>query len=421
MKQQLIHLGIRQKILFVVALTMSIAVLLISGILGYINYSKRTDSFISSMESISMVISQRSSAAVAFLDKENALSNLEPLQYVDHVVFACLYNSQTGTVLASLQKSLDSETKCDVAPSEISVVLDKTLWVHKVIIKKGRPIGGFVLKADISHITNANWALVGIILSLGAVSCIFSLMLTSGLQKLIYVPIIKLSKLAKELSETKNWDLRASKYTDDELGDLSDIFNEMVTIIQEDQKKLKELAYNDPLTGLPNRRMFEEKLEQCIAKSRRYHNSFGVIFIDLDNFKWVNDTLGHDQGDKLLIELSKRFQAVMREEDTLARIGGDEFTVVTEAIRNENDMEELAQRLLDSLIPEIMLGTFSYQAKTSLGIAIGDGEEDNLYSIMKKADIAVYAAKEAGKNNFKTYALHMGPAEIDPSHEARLN
>ena len=162
-------------------------------------------------------------------------------------------------------------------------------------------------------------------------------------------------------------------------------------------------AHLDTLTGLPNRRMLRERLEHEISKSLRDGRQLAVLFIDLDHFKEVNDTLGHDSGDLLLIEAANRIKAGVRESDTVARMGGDEFTVILTELHEVSSIERTLQSLLHTLSSVFQLGNEQVYVSASIGITIYPLDGKDVESLLKNADQALYAAKGAGRNQFSFF------------------
>ena len=180
-----------------------------------------------------------------------------------------------------------------------------------------------------------------------------------------------------------------------------------VTPIRDAQKKLSHIAYYDTLTGLPNRNLFMDRLEVCLSKSKREGNSFGILYLDLDHFKRVNDTLGHQMGDNLLKGIAKRLKAKLRTSDTLCRIGGDEFIVIAEAIASPRDLEILAEKILELLSHPIQLGSVNIIPGASIGICLYPQHTDDRDEMIKMADTAMYAAKSEGRKGYAIYEPRM--------------
>jgi len=181
------------------------------------------------------------------------------------------------------------------------------------------------------------------------------------------------------------------------------------------QERLNELAYSDSLTHLPNRTLFQDRLHQAMEYAKRHERLIALLFIDLDDFKRVNDSLGHAAGDRLLQEIARRFGRVLRETDTLARLGGDEFTVILTDIQRPEDAVTFVRKLLDTLRAPFMLGEQSITMSASIGITLYPSDDTAEADLLKDADTAMYQAKSRGKNTFDFYA-----PELTQSVRARL-
>jgi len=184
--------------------------------------------------------------------------------------------------------------------------------------------------------------------------------------------------------------------SEDELGVLARAFNAMAEEVQKEQAKLHRQANFDTLTGLPNRMMALDRIHQAINRSKRTLQRFALFFIDLDNFKSVNDSLGHAVGDELLIATGARVQATLREADTVARLGGDEFLVLAPDVDNEVQVEEIAERLIRAISEPQTLSGRKVVARCSIGIALYPDNGDSVASLMANADNAMYQAKAVG-------------------------
>ena len=190
-----------------------------------------------------------------------------------------------------------------------------------------------------------------------------------------------------------------------------------VTERKELQDHIQHLAYHDSLTDLPNRAMFNRQLSHAILQAQRHEKGLAVLFIDLDRFKNINDTLGHDAGDRLLQEMARRIEACLRGgeaaarmdggSDLVARLGGDEFVVLLEDVADAGHVTQVARRLLGALVKEYPLKGQLIHVTASIGISTFPEDGRNEFSLMKHADIAMYRAKDRGKNNFQFYSAQM--------------
>jgi diguanylate cyclase (GGDEF)-like protein/PAS domain S-box-containing protein len=172
------------------------------------------------------------------------------------------------------------------------------------------------------------------------------------------------------------------------------------------EEELTRQAFHDGLTGLANRGLFRDRLDQALARSERSRVALAVLLVDLDGFKQVNDSLGHDAGDELLKEVAGRFERVVRANDTLARLGGDEFAVLVDDA-TEQHSANVAQRLLDSLGEPIYVAGRELTLAASIGVVIHPGGTGSSDELIRHADVAMYAAKEAGRGRFEVFQLDM--------------
>jgi diguanylate cyclase (GGDEF)-like protein/PAS domain S-box-containing protein len=187
-----------------------------------------------------------------------------------------------------------------------------------------------------------------------------------------------------------------------------------ITEWREAQEQIAYMAHHDALTGLANRIQLIEKLQEALAGKAPQHDGVAVHFIDLDRFKSVNDTLGHDGGDFLLKTVAERLREIIRTDDIVARLGGDEFVIVQTGVRNKDQAEGLAQRLINTVIAPIQLRDHTIIATVSVGIALAPEDGINPERLLKSADLALYRAKAEGRNCIRFFL-----AEMDAEMQAR--
>lgn len=173
------------------------------------------------------------------------------------------------------------------------------------------------------------------------------------------------------------------------------------------QERLRFMAQHDALTGLPNRLLLLDRLKQALARAHWRKRLVAVMFVDLDRFKNINDSLGHDAGDRLLQQLGERFRRCVRDGDTVARFGGDEFVILLDDIASESDITAIAQKALEALRPPFAIDNQSLYISASIGISLFPNDGDDSSTLLKHADMAMYRAKEAGKNNYQFFATEM--------------
>jgi diguanylate cyclase (GGDEF)-like protein/PAS domain S-box-containing protein len=176
-----------------------------------------------------------------------------------------------------------------------------------------------------------------------------------------------------------------------------------ITERKQSEQEINHLAHHDPLTALPNRRLFTDILKVEIAQSRRHKSKLAVLFLDLDRFKNVNDTLGHEVGDELLKEVAHRFRKIIRESDTVSRIGGDEFNMVMADVARTEDIADFARKIIQSLRSPVIINGTELNITTSIGISVYPDDSEETDVLRKYADIAMYHAKQNGRNQFQFY------------------
>lgn len=173
--------------------------------------------------------------------------------------------------------------------------------------------------------------------------------------------------------------------------------------LQESEQCLSRMAYYDVLTGLPNRHLFNDRLRMALSNVRRSGKRMGLFFIDLDRFKQINDSLGHEVGDELLISVAQRIKSVIREVDTVARLGGDEFSVILPNLSDPQDAAMVASKILEVCQPAIHVGSHQLQSSPSIGIAMFPENGDDESSLLRRADLAMYSAKAEGGNTYRFF------------------
>jgi len=175
----------------------------------------------------------------------------------------------------------------------------------------------------------------------------------------------------------------------------------IITRLKQTNEQVLHLAHHDTLTTLPNRTLFYDRLNQAITRARRDKESIAVLFLDLDGFKLINDTLGHSAGDALLQEAAKRIVACVRDSDTAARMGGDEFTVILCNVRTPSSIDRVAKMIVEAIARPFMLNGKECSVSVSIGIALYPGNGETAEQLVKISDAAMYLAKHSGKNCYR--------------------
>lgn len=188
-----------------------------------------------------------------------------------------------------------------------------------------------------------------------------------------------------------------------------------ITERKQAEEKISFQAFHDALTQLPNRVLFRDRLDLAITQARRHNALVGLMFIDLDRFKLVNETFGHAEGDQLLKSLAHRFRQCLRAGDTLSRLGGDEFTVLLPDLGNADDISRIAEKFLQALLQPFVLAGQEFRATASIGIAVFPRDGHSPETLLRNADLAMYQTKSRGKNGYTFFS-----AEMSADHRARI-
>lgn len=187
------------------------------------------------------------------------------------------------------------------------------------------------------------------------------------------------------------------------------------------ENQIQHLAYHDALTGLPNRHLFVDRLDTALARAQRSGESLAVLFVDVDHFKGINDSLGHTAGDSLLRTLAQRIRTALRAEDTVARLGGDEFTVLVSGLRDPEDLLRLTQKVHETVKLPIDLAGREISVSASIGVGLHPQDGETAEQLLRNADLAMYRAKELGRDRTQFYTAAMGARLMEHMNlEARL-
>jgi len=383
------------------------------------------------------IIGSNSVAAMAFNDPPSATKTLNTLNNEEDILAAGLFDLE-GKTFAKYQR--DKVDMPSMLPSASSGITDGKAFVVMPIELDETRFGSILLISDFSDWKGRQQLNLLIAAGVLFLSLIVAILLSSRLQRVVSEPILKLAQTARNITDQQDYSLRAKRLTTDEIGRLVDDFNGMLEQIQlrdqelheiQDQleekvlsrtqqlteltKQLEYQAYYDHLTGLANRTTFDKVLKLAIDKIDRYGGQVAVLFLDLDRFKDINDSLGHAVGDKLLVKVGQRFSHCMRSSDTIARLGGDEFGVLLEHIENSGEAADVARKLTTTIAKPLNIDDYKLHLSTSIGISIYPIDGSNAEAILKNADTAMYHSKEQGRNLLTFFS-----AEMNARAERRL-
>jgi diguanylate cyclase (GGDEF)-like protein len=361
------------------------------------------------------VVGQNANAAISFNDPIAANEILQALQAEPPVVSGCLYDL-SGSLFAQYQRARQLGPQgCPKTLTQMPIVNGEYVRVIRPLLRHSETVGTLSLQSDL-HDVKKRWqrllliagALLVVALALGGVSGVF-------LQRKISQPIANLAHAMHDVTAEQNFEARVPISGSDEIAELGATFNSMLAELhlREMQKrnaeaKLQYQALNDELTGLPNRRLLADRLSQTLAVAAREAHLVAVLYIDLDGFKLVNDSLGHPIGDVLLGQVAARFRSRVRKADTLARIGGDEFTLVLARLASKQEAALVADHLLELLATPFSIDDHKITIGASIGISVFPEDAVDSDILFQQADCAMYAAKRNGKNGVMYYTPALG-------------
>lgn len=253
------------------------------------------------------------------------------------------------------------------------------------------------------------------------------------LQRMISGPLVELDQISRKVSGSGNYAVKIPYYGDDEIGSLARSLNQMLETVELNQKErdsantalqlnkkrleravkdLQYLANYDSLTQLPNRALCMDRIKYALKRAARTKTIVAILFLDLDHFKDVNDSLGHAVGDQLLKATSQRLLEKIRSEDTLARLGGDEFVIILNEINNTRDVTFIVDNIVSSFEEPFKLSNYEVNTTVSVGVCLYPNDGSDVDSLMKAADAAMYKAKEVGRNTFEFYQAELNQLAI---------
>jgi len=392
------------------------------------------------------IIAANSSAALLFSDPVAAQETLDFLKTQQHIQAAVIYSMNDKVFARYIKPGIKPELPPVELQNENILFWGDYVESFTRITYEGEQIGTVYLRSDMNMIHDRLIRLLVIVAIVFAVSLLVSFALGAQLQRVITGPLLRLSAIARLVSTEKNYSVRVIGKGSDELGNLITDFNTMLDEIQlrdselrDHRLKLEERvarrtrelekvnaqleiskqeaesvasameyhAHHDALTGLPNRVLLYDRISSELAHARRQQSNAALLFLDLDRFKIINDSLGHAVGDQLLRIIARRLTDCVREEDTVARLGGDEFMVLLPRISGSADAGRIAKKINDSLVDPIACNGHELHITTSIGISIFPYDGTDAETLIKHADISMYRAKELGRNKAIYYTAEM--------------
>ncbi len=431
LKSGLKELSIQNKIL-VINLTVTAIALLFAVVMSIASdYVSKRNYLVENLLVQAKMVGKNSSVALVFNDNNAAEDILKSFSESPAVRIATVYDVNNN-VLASYLKDDQEAVMNDVHILDISnsagrkVISSESFFENKVgivqeISHNNSQIGKLYLQADISnlHSDSINHFLYTSFVAF--LSLIIASILFLKLRKRITGPLQLLTDLMETVIKESDYSVRAKINSNDEIGVLADGFNEMLAHIQVNDEKLEhelserykaekhldKLAYYDVITDLPNRHFFQEHLDRAVEHAVKTNQLMALLFLDLDNFKTVNDTAGHNTGDLLLKQASSRLSNVLRLGDYICRIGGDEFAIIIENIKDIKDVSKVTGKCIECLSKPFVFDDHKFFVGVSIGVSVCPDDAVNANELLVSADVAMYEAKLNGKNNYKFFNKEM--------------
>jgi diguanylate cyclase (GGDEF)-like protein len=373
---------------------------------------------VSQISTLTEVTAANSAAALVFNDTKSAENTLAALHVKPEIIFAEIRDSKNQR-FAIFQRS---QNAADYAEDfDRDRFWDPILSISRFVILDNGSIGHVRIVADLSRQISIISEQILALTIATIISLISTLLIANRFRNMIASPIEQVASTAKAIAQDQNFSRRVPQAGSDEVGQLVDAFNQMVEQIEDREKRLQgelqhrilaehefeKLAHYDTLTGLPNRFMFHQALGLTMKRAKNLGNKVALFFIDLDNFKVINDSLGHATGDMLLKILSQRMVKCVRGSDIVCRLGGDEFTIIIDHVKGLEYITDIANKLAVSFAETVKLKEFEFQSTASIGIALFPDDATAADDLLRNADTAMYFAKSHGRSNFQFFSSAM--------------
>lgn len=440
------NISIRRKLLLIIMIITAVSLLMANTAFIAIDYRNAQKAMAQKLGTVAEIIAANSSAAILFGDNAAARETLAFLDAQTHIEAAVIYGADGEEFASYRKKGFDGVLpKPDLQQDKAQFWSDH-VELFAPVMMEGSQEGFVYLRSDMRFLDErVTWFMVIVAIVLVA-SLLVAFALSQKMQHIITDPLLRLSNIARQITTEKNYSLRVVGGGRDEIGRLMVDFNAMLDEIQQREEELsyhkaqleervaqrtseletanQELevskekaesvarrmeyhAHHDSLTGLPNRALLNDRINTELAHARRQQSMTALLFLDLDRFKIINDSLGHAIGDQLLQVVARRLKNCVREDDTVARLGGDEFMVLLPHISGSSDAGRIAKKIIEALLEPVSCNGHELHITTSVGISIYPFDGTDAETLVKNADISMYRAKELGRNKAIYYTAEM--------------
>ena len=393
-----------------IAVSLSISFLLIY------QYYDEKDFLQNRTETFAKVIADNISPAILFKDKDQISAILATLKYQKNLVQVYVMDKNWEVLETYHKKGISPENKEILETLKSKQFLWKNQEIYSVvpILVEKDSIGSLIVVSSLNTYYQRLIKEMLIIFIIVFVSIWLTLKFTFALRSEILFPLSKLNENINNILQTQNLNNHVQLFNQDEIGKLGANFNMMLTDLHDMKLQLMNekdnaeyKAHHDGLTLLPNRTSFSHRLDQVISRAKRNKEYFSVFFMDLDHFKQVNDSMGHDAGDEVLKIFAERIQKCIRVEDTVARMGGDEFTIILENLNSVQSPTVIAEKILKVMQEPLEVYEQQLYLTVSIGITVYPDDGNDTQSLIKNADAAMYKAKSDGRNKYQFYNVEM--------------
>jgi len=392
---------IQSKLVLIIVTISTLSLLLAATLFTLVQLQEHRSSLIENLTSVAKITADNVQAAVLFENQRDANKILSEFSSDSRILTAAIYTAEKQ-LFSFYDISKENITRFyDFSAENGTYQFENDLFhIYQPISIQGEKniIGYVYLKANLDSLYQQLRHNILVITLIVISVLIITILLSSKLQKLISAPILELAQATKTIRDDKNYGLRVEHNEYLEIKQLSDGFNLMLSEIQERDNHLQQLAMYDELTGLHNRKYYIDLLNQAIARGLRKSQSHAILFLDLDRFKHINDSLGHSVGDEILQQTSQRLTLITRDDDVVARFGGDEFIFLLQDIPSLHHVAEMTDRILEELRMPFSYRHHSIVLTPSIGISLYPDNGETSEDLLKKADTAMYQVKSMGGN-----------------------
>ena len=404
--RRLANISIGSKMFWIFLGSNFLAVLVVSVLVISDQYVQFTRVLEDNLKVQASIIADNSMPAIVFNDANTARETLYALHGSPNVRQAEIFLND-GRLFASYKRNSKLPDIARPDYSGLSYTQDSLDILHPINNAAGQKVGSLFIRLDLTVLHRSMLRSLGATLIAAFLALLLAYAIMVWLRRIVIRPLARLKNLMHAVSEEKDYSVRSDDSGKDEIGYLAAGFNQMLEKIDAHDNRLRRIAHYDNVTGLPNRHYFNQRLEDAISVATEQSEHVGVLFIDLDNFKMVNDTLGHNIGDQLLKSVSDRISDTLRGNDCVCRIGGDEFAVILQEIPNHETAAVVAGKVLNEMVQPMLLNDSEIYIGASIGISLYPDDASDINSLLRCADVAMYYAKGKGKNNYQLFQQDM--------------